>query len=319
MNNITIITGLVLVAIAPIIISWIVESLRPSPDAPENIAWAPEIPVRYIDIKENHLRYIVTGEGPSLVLLHTIRTQLDIYQKIIPELAKHFKVYALDFPGHGYSDIPKTDYSPELFIDAVNGFLEKLDIQDATVAGISIGGTISLVLAARNNPRVAKVIAINPYDYDKGRGVYRSSVFAKVLFSMNWIPILGATNWRLRNFFVFKAIMEGGVIYPQAYPEGLMKEMDIVGNRPYHYRAFMSLISHLKKWEDLRVEYTNINKPVLLIYGEMDWSNKLERDANQRDISTVHTEIIPQAGHFMSLDAPEQLTDRIIKYLRADK
>jgi pimeloyl-ACP methyl ester carboxylesterase len=251
-----------------------------------------------------------------LILLHTIRTQLDIYQKIIPELSKHFKVYALDYPGHGYSDIPEIEYSPELFIDAVDGFLDKLDIQHATVAGISIGGTISLVLAARNNPRIVRAIAINPYDYDKGRGVYRSSIFAKLLFSMNWIPIIGATNWRLRNYFVFKTIMEGGVTFPRAFPEGLIQAMDNVGNRPYHYRAFMSLISHLNKWEDLRNEYANINKPVLLLYGERDWSNDEERNANLRDISSVRTEIIQSAGHFLSLDAPEQLMKQIINFAK---
>jgi len=75
-------------------------------------------------------------------LLHTLRTQLDIFQKVIPTLAQRFTVYALDFPGHGYSDIPKVDYEPELFVEAAVGFLDELEITDATLAGISIGGTV---------------------------------------------------------------------------------------------------------------------------------------------------------------------------------
>jgi pimeloyl-ACP methyl ester carboxylesterase len=51
------------------------------------------------------LRYIKTGAGPNLVLLHTLRTQLDLFEKVVPGLAKHFTVYALDYPGHGYSDM----------------------------------------------------------------------------------------------------------------------------------------------------------------------------------------------------------------------
>jgi pimeloyl-ACP methyl ester carboxylesterase len=171
-----------------------------------------------------------------------------------------------------------------------------------------------LALAARNNPQVSRSIAINPYDYDQGRGIHRSSVFARLLFSMNWIPVVGATNWRLRNFFVFKTIMNGGVSSESAYPMGFIKEMDDVGNRPFHYRAFMSLISHIDEWDLIRNEYADINKPVLLIYGENDWSDSDERDANQKEIPAVTTKTIAQAGHFLSLDAAEQLTTEIINF-----
>ena len=51
------------------------------------------------------LRYKQTGSGEPLVLLHTIRTQLDYFDKIVPILARHFTVYAVDLPGHGYSSI----------------------------------------------------------------------------------------------------------------------------------------------------------------------------------------------------------------------
>src|ERR1700712_4510160 len=39
------------------------------------------------------------GDGPNLVLIHTVRTQLDLFQFVVPLLAKHFTVYALDLPG----------------------------------------------------------------------------------------------------------------------------------------------------------------------------------------------------------------------------
>jgi pimeloyl-ACP methyl ester carboxylesterase len=48
------------------------------------------------------LRYLKTGNGDPLILLHTIRTQLDYFESVIPQLAKHFTVYAIDLPGHGY-------------------------------------------------------------------------------------------------------------------------------------------------------------------------------------------------------------------------
>ncbi len=55
-----------------------------------------------------HLRYSRTGSGEPLVLLHTIRTQLEYFREIIPILARHFTVYAVDLPGHGYSSVNTT-------------------------------------------------------------------------------------------------------------------------------------------------------------------------------------------------------------------
>jgi hypothetical protein len=51
------------------------------------VRWAPNIPI-YVSVKGSRLRYISTGEGPALVLLHTLRTQLDLFGKIVPELSK---------------------------------------------------------------------------------------------------------------------------------------------------------------------------------------------------------------------------------------
>ena len=89
------------------LISFAVEALRPAPKAPVKLRWAPNIPIDSVEVDGNRLRYIKTGKGPILVLLHTLRTQLDLFEKLVPELAKHFTVYALDYPGHGYSDIPR--------------------------------------------------------------------------------------------------------------------------------------------------------------------------------------------------------------------
>ena len=88
-----------------------------------------KIPIQRTEIGGNAIRYIKTGRGPPLVLLHTLRTQLDIFEELVPLLSKSFTVYALDYPGHGFSDIPETNYGPDLFVRAVEGFLDKLDLK----------------------------------------------------------------------------------------------------------------------------------------------------------------------------------------------
>jgi pimeloyl-ACP methyl ester carboxylesterase len=310
---IAVVAGLVVL----VTISYVVEALRPQPVAPERLDWAWDIPVRYASLKGTKLRYIATGRGPAVVLLHTLRTQLDMFQKVIPELAKHFRVYALDYPGHGYSDIPRTEYSSELFVTAVARFLDQLDIRDALVVGESIGGTVALLLAARRNPRVRSVVAINPYDYDRGRGLRRSSALANLILGLSNVPILGGTVTRLRQYPIIKRILEGGVYRQGALPPALAKAMYQVGERRGHYQAFMSLVRHWPDWERARVEYPSIDRPTLLVYGDHDWSRAEEREADREAIPGAEMRVITDAGHFLSLDAPAEVVQAIVEFARA--
>ncbi|MGH7409454.1 MAG: alpha/beta fold hydrolase [Candidatus Methylomirabilis sp.] len=304
---------LVSLLVVPVGLSYVVEGLRSSPATPTRLGWAPEIPIRYVNVDGMNLRYIKVGQGPPLVLLHTLRTQLDMFQKVIPALSQHFEVYALDYPGHGFSDIPDVEYAPELFIKSIAGFLEQVNVENATVVGESIGGSIALVLAARHNPRVQRVIAVNPYDYDGGRGLRRSSGLANLVFGLNNVPVVGATVTRLRQYPIFKKIMEGGVSHADALPPELLREMYEVGNRPHHYQAFMSLVALWAEWEKARPKYNQIDVPVLLVYGDHDWSRPEEREANHRSIPGAQMTIVKDAGHFLALDAPEALTQLILQ------
>jgi pimeloyl-ACP methyl ester carboxylesterase len=125
-----------------VVFSYILEGLRRAPKRPVKLVWAPDIPVQYLNIKGMKVRYIKTGGGRNLVLLHTLRTQLDLFEKVVVERAKYFTVYALDYPGHGYSDIPKARYDANFFAHSVEGFLDALDLRDVTLCGVSIGGAI---------------------------------------------------------------------------------------------------------------------------------------------------------------------------------
>jgi pimeloyl-ACP methyl ester carboxylesterase len=260
-----------------------------------------------------HLRYVVAGDGPVVVLLHTLRTQLDMFYRVLPELATQFRVYAIDLPGHGFSDIPSADQTPELFVRAVGGFLDSLNIENAVLAGESIGGAIALVHAARRNPRVRAVVAINPYDYDRGKGIRRSSRLANALFGVNDVPLLGATLTRLRQHAIVRRIIEGGVVNTDSIPAWLDTAIYEVGNRRGHYQGFMSLVHHFPDWERTRDEYAGITCPVSLVYGEKDWSRVEEREEEQRFVPRASLSVVPNAGHFVSLDAPRAFVEAVTR------
>ncbi len=305
------------VLIATAAISYLVEAARSQPPASTQLGWAPAVPVRYVEVDGLRLRYITTGEGPALVLLHTLRTQLDMFQKVVPALGTRFRVYALDYPGHGYSDIPKATYSAEFFVTTVARALDQLDVRDAMVVGESIGGTIALLLAARHNPRIRRVVAINPYDYDGGRGIRRSSALANLFFGLNNVPVLGATVNRLRLYPIVSQVFDGGVHRKGALPRALAREMYLVGNRRGYYRAFMSLVRHWGSWEAARAEYGNIDRPTLLLYGDHDWSRADERAADARLIPGAELRTIRDGGHFLSLDAPDEVVAAILSWVPA--
>lgn len=296
------------------LVSFVVEALRPAPKAPNKLRWAPNIPIDSVEVDGNRLRYIKTGKGPTLVLLHTLRTQLDLFEKLVPELAKHFTVYALDYPGHGYSDIPKTRYDAAFFTYAVEGFLAKLDLRDVTLAGVSIGGSIPLIVAARRNPRVTRVIAVNPYDYAKGRGMARSSPLGWLINYVALVPFIGETVMRLRNFLIMRSVLNGGVADPTSIPPALMQEMYRVGNRRGHYRAFLSLLRNSTSWQSATKDYGRIEIPVLLIWGAQDWALPSEREHDRTLIPGVQMATLDRGGHFLALDRPQELIQAIVRF-----
>lgn len=295
------------------LVSFIIEALRPVPKTPEKLRWAPEIPISYTNINGNRIRYVKTGQGPTLLLLHTLRTQLDLFEKVIPELSKHYTVYALDYPGHGYSDIPQAAYDADFFADFAESFLNTMNLRDVTLCGVSIGGSISLILAGRQNPRVARVLAINPYDYYKGRGGARSSLLGAMMIHITPIPFLGETFMRLRNFIIMKAILNGGVANNKSISPALMRELYDVGNRTGHYRGFVSLLRNSEGWQTATTIYKNIQIPVTFMWGAQDWSKVSEREHDHKLIPSAHVITVENGGHFLSLDRPDAIIEQLQK------
>jgi pimeloyl-ACP methyl ester carboxylesterase len=179
------------------------------------------------------------------------------------------------------------------------------------LAGVSIGGTIPLVIAAKRNPRVKKVVAINPYDYAKGLGITRGNLVAKLVVTVARVPVVGETAMRLRNPLLERRIMEGGVSNPAALTPGFLAQIVASGARAGHYRAFLNLIRHAYLWEDARQVYGKIASPVLVVYGDDDWSLPEERRRTAAAIAGARVETVPDSGHFLPLDQPERLAELI--------
>jgi pimeloyl-ACP methyl ester carboxylesterase len=311
----TLVTSILLAGLLTVALSYAVEAVRRRPTAPAHLAWWPAASIESVDVDGVKLRYVVAGEGPTLILLHTLRTQLDMFQKVIPVLAGRFRVYAIDLPGHGWSDMPGARYDAEFFVRTISKALDGLDVRDTVVVGESIGASIGLLLAAQRHPRVRAVVAMNPYDYAGGRGVRRSSLLANLIFGLTGVPVLGPTVNRLRSLPLVTLILRGGVRRKGALPADLAREIYRVGSRPGQARAIESLVRHWGSWEAARAEYAAIDRPTLLLYGDHDWSRGPERAADAAAIPGAELRVIPDAGHFLALDAPDEVLAVLLPWL----
>ncbi len=75
------------------------------PNSDYTRTWSPSGEIEYTKLGDGtRLRYLKAGSGPTaLILLHTVRTQLDHFQLVIPKIAHAFTIYAIDMPGMGWS------------------------------------------------------------------------------------------------------------------------------------------------------------------------------------------------------------------------
>jgi pimeloyl-ACP methyl ester carboxylesterase len=188
---------------------------------------------RQVSVAGAELRYLRTGTGQPLVLLHTLRTQLDMFGGVLERLAVGgVELVAVDLPGHGHSSAPRVDYTAGYFSDVVEQFLAQLDLRDAILVGESIGATIALTLAGRRNQRVRAVVAINPYDYGRWGGIRRSSPRANALFTAILWPGIGTAVARGETKSILRAVLAGGVFDDRVLQPDLVAELYRSGSRP---------------------------------------------------------------------------------------
>ncbi|HWU82234.1 MAG TPA: alpha/beta hydrolase [Methylophilaceae bacterium] len=261
------------------------------------------------------LRYLQAGSGKPLLLLHTIRTQLDYFQAVIPQLAQHYTVYALDLPGHGYASIDQhAQYDEPYMRSGVIGFIEQLELKDLTIAGESIGAVLALTVSRHLPQRVVRVVASNTYDYDTryADGVRRGNFLANfVLFNFS-IPINGAIFAALENRILLGWILRGGLRKRRAMPEELVREFDRVGRRKGYRYVERNLLKNWRSWGQARSQYPGQNTQVTLVYGENDWSTAEERRRTADILGLSDHITLKDTGHFAFVDNPEALVEIIL-------
>lgn len=270
-----------------------------------------------IDLGANcTLCYLKAGSGKPLILMHTIRTQLEYFQEVIPELAKHYTVYAIDLPGHGRSSIDtKVNYDEPYMRQAMVTFIEKLNLSDVTLAGESIGAVLALTVASQIPQRIIKVIASNTYDYETryADGLRRGNLFSNIVIANYAIPIHGAIFAFFENWLFLGLSMKGGLKNKRWMPSSLLSEFNRTGYRSGYRYVERNVFSNWQSWDKARALYLGVKAPVTLVYGDHDWSRIHERQRTAKALGNIPIITIDNTGHFGFLDNPKKLIDVILK------
>lgn len=99
---------------------------------------------KYLDANGVKIRYIDTGKGPAIVLLHGGTSKLEswIDTGVVANLEKDFRVIAFDARGHGKSDSPRDSaaYGRQQALDVAR-ILDALKLDRAHIIGFSLGSS----------------------------------------------------------------------------------------------------------------------------------------------------------------------------------
>lgn len=263
----------------------------------------------------SRIRYLEVGAGPPLVLLHTVRTQLDYFQLVIPRIWDSFTVYAVDLPGMGWSDIVAgAGYEEPDLRNAVVEFVTALGLDGVTLAGESMGAALALSASLDLGEKVRGVVAFNPYDYPEG--IERGNRLAKLIVTGTRLPVTGPVFARLENKPLLRGVMRGGVANERNLPEDFVTELRRVGRRRGYPRVARAVFRNLNSLIAARERYRNVRVPVVLVYGDLDWSRPADREGVEPLLPDAEIVVLPQSGHFTALDRPAQMA-RILLDARA--
>src|SRR5262245_20157475 len=276
---------------------------RSEPSSEYTRTWSPFGKLQYAVLSDgSRVRYLRTGSGPiPLILLHTVRTQLDHFQLVIPKLQDAFTIYAMDMPGMGWSDIsPGASYTEPALRRALVQFVATLGLDNLTLAGESMGATVALTASTELTDRVRCVVAVNPYDYPQG--VARANRVAAVYIGGAHLPGIGSIITRMESQPVLGMVLRGGLFDGSKLPDHYLAELRRVGRRRGYPRVAREVFGNVASMVAARSRYPRASARVTVVYGDHDWSHPHERAANLALLRDANPISLPDTGHFAALE-----------------
>ncbi len=242
------------------------------------------------------INYSDQGYGDVIVVLHGWGTRAADLTALTQQLARTYRVLALDLPGFGGSQQPTSVWSVGEYAQFVADFLAKHNIESvAAMIGHSFGGRIVIKACGSGTLQPKKIVLIGAAGIRHSQSIrnlgYKLAAKAgKAVFAL---PIARSYAANARSKLYRHA---GSTDYDQS---GAMREI------------FLKTIN-----EDLQSDAAHITQPTLLIWGQNDAESPVEDARKFHSIirnSVLH--VIPDAGHFVHHDQPTKVWEYIGTFL----
>ena len=260
-----------------------------------------------VEVDGLHIAYERTGSGPALVLLHgfvgdgptTWRPQLD-------GLSDEFTVVAWDAPGAGRSSDPPESFGLDGYADCLAGFLEKLGLDTACVAGLSFGGILALALQRRHSRRSRALILVSAY------AGWAGSLPPEVA-EQRLLQALALADGAPEAF--------AGALLPTMFSKTMPSEtVDEfrASMQAFHPRGFRAMAR--ASAEDVRDVLSHVDVPTLLVCGDCDVRAPLTvAEPLAAAISGSRLVVLPAAGHVCNVEAPDEFNAAVRGFLHDNR
>jgi len=285
-------------------------------DHPTSPASAPieAPPLKTVEVDGLTVAYREAGSGPAVVLLHGWPTSSLLWRNVMPAVARGNRVIAPDLPGFGASDKPPgVRYGFDFFERAIDGLLERLGVDRVGLAVHDLGGPIGLHWALRNRDRVGALALLNTLVYPD----FHPSVFEF---------IENCANPEKRDGFTSAESLTGLLRAGVGDPDRITPELAAAMVEPYATPGARRALAdagiglELPGWHEIEQGLPGLEVPVRIVYGERDAflpdvAETMARVA--RDLPQAQVTTLPDAGHFLQEDAPEEVGELLAAFFAA--
>lgn len=264
---------------------------------------------RLMRLGGEELQYVDRGrrEGRPIVLLHGFSAAIDWWDRIMPLLDRTHRVVAVDLLGHGGSSKPSSGYSMPEQAALVAQLLARLGVEDATVVGHSMGGTVAVALTEQSPRLVNRLVLIDTTSSlrdDADLGLTANLVFT---------PVLGEALWKIKPDFSVRSGLQVAFAPGFAVPDSFVDDVKRLTYNAYDDSSALS--ADYRDESSLAERAAATRKPLLVLMGAEEQLIDDPHAALATYAETVpgaETRLIQDAGHSPNVEKPA-LTARLIE------
>jgi pimeloyl-ACP methyl ester carboxylesterase len=251
------------------------------------------------------------GKGEPLILLHGLGASSYSWRYTVPELAKHYEVFAPDLPGFGRTDKPwDFDYSIHGLHTWIVSFMDHFGLKTARFAGNSMGGVLSLWTAMEAPKRVERMVLIGTPAYIENR--------PKMLWPLSW-PFIGRVyEWALGDV-TLKYIANSTFVDKTKVDARMIEEYGRPLKSAAGRRAVAEFVRRAVPPDHVeRIKrYRGVQHSTLVLVGEHDkMVGRAGAERLVKDMPNATFCLIEGCGHAPQEDLPGPTNARLVEFFK---